>query len=779
MPVMSSLTLVEILIERLRGAAKSYNPSIEEAPVCVLWTDPQSSWQSVIPMMIEQMPELLQLGKYKPEQRQGPILWMKWVLAGELKSFQCPKDRVPVLYLPKISREELRHAEQCSPPLQSLVELLYRGVAWVRKNGYDWNSTSFFKLKEGLGWDVAQDESTRHSLQFALPILATMPLSRLAGRRLEARDFDTLIINDLPRELLHWIALGDELKSQWNAGQWHAFCSLCREDFDFDPQKKPPLHAAKKLGLQEQLAWQKLWERFSEAPEHYEAVRDSLSKAQPTERLMLKPQAWPSENVKQENALRKTLESLSSKAEKEARHILFDAEKEHGKRRDWVWAKLGEAPLALAMHALNRLAEGTRFIPNFESMDKFVDWYSETGWEVDAAVLEALRKLNVENEKALTSAIAALYEPWLQALCLQFQSLTKVTEVTKDSNAFLAPPPSIEEGECILFVDGLRLDIARWLAKALHSEACEVMFKIRLAALPTITASAKPAVSPIANEFSGDHLPADFLPNAPDGKPLSHSRFQKCLRENGFTILDLKGDLAPPNNEAKGWCETGKIDRLGHNLGIGLASALPDEMEGMVKRVDALLNAGWKAIQIVTDHGWLLLPGGLKKHALPEFLTESRWTRCAAKKGESKPEIPSVPWRWNPNESVLIAPGACAFIAKVTYSHGGLSPQECVLPELRIIRDPSRLSPRIVKLYWRRLRCHIEVENAFSGLLADLRTNGIDPASSACERPKEVESDGQVSLLVIDEDLESKPIRVVLFSKNKGLLAESETRVGA
>ena len=59
--------------------------------------------------------------------------------------------------------------------------------------------------------------------------------------------------------------------------------------------------------------------------------------------------------------------------------------------------------------------------------------------------------------------------------------------------------------------------------------------------------------------------------------------------------------------------------------------------------MDGLLLAGWRKVRVVTDHGWLLMPGGLPKTDLPAFLTESRWTRCATLKSTAATHLPTVP----------------------------------------------------------------------------------------------------------------------------------------
>jgi len=55
-----------------------------------------------------------------------------------------------------------------------------------------------------------------------------------------------------------------------------------------------------------------------------------------------------------------------------------------------------------------------------------------------------------------------------------------------------------------------------------------------------------------------------------------------------------------------------------------LAWRVDEVVRECVDRLTALLEAGWKKVRVVTDHGWLLLPGGLPKSELPSFLAETR-----------------------------------------------------------------------------------------------------------------------------------------------------------
>jgi hypothetical protein len=192
-----------------------------------------------------------------------------------------------------------------------------------------------------------------------------------------------------------------------------------------------------------------------------------------------------------------------------------------------------------------------------------------------------------------------------------------------------------------------------------------------------------------------------------------------------------------------------------------------------------LLEAGWREVRVVTDHGWLLLPGGLSKAELPEHLTEVRKGRCARLKPGATTELQTVPWSLDPQVSVAVAPGTSAFEAGKEYEHGGLSPQECVVPVLTV--KPSRavepLSANIENIKWIGLRCRVIVEGAPEGATVDLRSRAANPASSLA-RPKALGSKGTTSLFVEDDRREGEGILVVVLGSDGQVLAQTATMVG-
>src|SRR6185295_10791460 len=103
-------TLAEQLAATLRTAAQAYAAGDQVAPCAVLWTDPERLWECVMPDLQPMLPELFLLGSYAPAKRTGPALWLRCIEARVVQGAP-PVGTAPILYLPGISREKLRAAE--------------------------------------------------------------------------------------------------------------------------------------------------------------------------------------------------------------------------------------------------------------------------------------------------------------------------------------------------------------------------------------------------------------------------------------------------------------------------------------------------------------------------------------------------------------------------------------------------------------------------------------------------------------------------------------------
>ncbi|MHB1047843.1 MAG: BREX-1 system phosphatase PglZ type B [Thermoanaerobaculia bacterium] len=762
--------VLDALVEAVgRGAAEVSEGGV--APAAVLWTDKERQWEMLLPELKKRLPSLLVLGSHAPSERTGPAIWLRCVLGGTLPGAALPEGGVPVLYLPGVSRADLRAVEECPRPLQPLAELQYRGVFFSQKNGKDWTVRAFLESEGGLGLDVAHDEATSRAMLAAVPQLAERTVQSLAGKRLEAIDFNEMVAPDVVKSLLSWMSDPKGTKGAWPAERWKAFVHECKELLRFDPERDGELEAAEKMGSRDG-GWETVWQRFEEAPTAYPGVVPLLEKAEPKGNvgdLFYKPESWPGATDREEEALRADLLALADAAPQAAAKKLAELEARHGKRRGWLWTRLERAPLAVALEHLAAVAAAGP-VAGATPADLAEAW-AGGGWKVDAAALRALAAVEkAPDVKAVHAALRAVYLPWLDAGARRLQELSG-----KDlpvAEALAAP----EAGTCVLFADGLRFDVARALEAHLEDDGAGVDLAWRWAALPTVTATAKPAVSPVARDLVAGPA-AEFQAATADGKPLTPDRFKKLLEATG--IQPLSGE-ATGDPEGRAWTEAGTLDKVGHDRGWKLAREIAAEVRDLAGRVQTLLDAGWREVRVVTDHGWLLVPGDLPKVELPKFLAESRWGRCASLRESVTPNLPLVPWRWDPAVWVAVAPGVATFYKGMEYAHGGVSLQECVIPVLTVrgaAGGPSAGKLGAVK--WTGLRCRVAVEGAAPDSRLDIRQKAGDPSTSvlAKEASKLKGGDAEVSLFASDER-EGAAAFVVLLGPDGSAVAKVQTTVG-
>ena len=666
--------------------------------------------------------------------------------------------------------------------MKPLAELQYRGVIWSQANAKDWTIAAYLQTeKGGLHLMVAKDQATTTSLRRAVEKLADAPLADLeaksAAGELNGNYFDSLVSDDLVDDLLSWMSHPKEARSRWEPGRWETLCSRCVADYGFDPARDGELVGAESLGKQPKTVWKTAWKRYAVAPARYSGLDALLRKAKPPSKgsLFIHPEEfWPQDNEAEESALRKDLSGLASIPVASARQMLLDLEEKHGGRREWVWARLNQSPLAAAIQYLATLANATAAPLTGGTLSDMVKAYTGEGWKADAAVLDALAAVTKPADgEAVNTAVAHVYQPWLRDAAELFQERVKESPLPgREKPRLDAVPP----GTCVLFADGLRYDVGQRLLAMLAGRVGEVQPSHHFVALPSVTPTSKPAVSPVAGKIKGTDAGEEFRPCvALDGKDLTPDRFRKLLADDGLQYL-ANHDTGDPSG--KGWTEFGSLDKTGHDEGSGLARRIPELLTSLVQRIESLLEAGWKEVRVVTDHGWLLMPKGLPKSELPKFLTATRWRRCAVVKPSATVELPCFSWFWADDVRVACPPGIGCFMAGEEYNHGGLSLQECVVP--RIVIRPggtATVSAKIESFKWAGLRCRIKVTGDYDGCMADLRDKAADPATTLAS-PKAVTKEGSVALVVTNESREGTATTLVLLDHAGNILDKSPVTVG-
>jgi hypothetical protein len=769
------MTVFEALVAALRRASE-YNKADQAAPACILWTDKDRQWEPLLPRLRELLP-ILTLGNYALDVRTGPAIWIRCMIARALPDVDYePEGNTPILYLPGISRQELRAVEDCPRLLQPLAELQYRGAFFTQKSARDWTIAAFLMTNDGgLGLPLNNDGPTREAMQRALLPLSLETVDALQkDAPLSAAKFNSLLNPEPVRNLLLYL---DDAKGQRAARDplaWSAFRATCQHQFGYDPETDGEITGARLLG-ERQGDWNHVWNRFAEAPAKYPRLPELLRRACPKAEggLFAEQSSWPQKNEAGETELRNSLLALDGCVPADARSAIRALDAKHEERRNWVWAELGLSPLATTLPALVALADATEIALVGATPTDIARAYVTDGWKADAAALNSLAIAEKPGDlAAVKTAIETLYRQWLRTAAEGFQAAVMAHSLPSVPQGNEVATP--KHGRCYLFADGLRYDCGQQLAAALTVMKLDVRSGWTFCALPSITASSKPAATPVASRFgSGAELTPRVLV---DGATVTADILRRELAKAGYEVLQGSDDTG---TGTAGWTEIGAIDSRGHEQGCELARLIPGEIARIAQRIHALLDAGWDEVQVVTDHGWLLLPGGLPKAELPEHLTVKRKGRCARLTPDAYTVVPTVFWQWDASVRIAVAPGISCFVAGKEYEHGGLSPQECVTPVLTVrATPPTGPAAAIISVRWTGLRCKIQVEGALPGSLVDIRSKPADSLSTVAAAPKPISADGQVSLVVPEDRLEGQSAVIVLLGGDGSVIAQTYTLIG-
>jgi hypothetical protein len=740
---------LDALAEALRDCRK-FASGAEAAPEAILWCDQGGEFLPILPMLRARMPGLLTFGTYNSVTRTGPAVWLRAAAARQVSEIAWAPDEPPIIYLPGQGREVLRGAEDCPAELCPLVWFAVAGSFFGQpKQARDWTLRGFLAAQGSpVGLDIPEDKATREALCRAATRLFAEPIEALRGRRLDGPVLDGLLVPDPVGDMLRWI--DGTLTPESDPQRFEAFASLAVKQMAFDPRKRSRQDAAARLAKR-QKGWVKVWDRFEEANGAYEGAVKLLRLEEP-QNLFEGRDAYPAVIERSEKELRQGLLRLASVTPDKAAAMLSDLEERYGRCRETVWARRGEARLAQALEHLAIVANAP--LPTSANADKLAENYLADGWKADWAVVQALEIARTgEDREAVTAALRAVYLPWLDAGAARLQALAAVGNVPFAQPTKPPPPPA---RAALLFVDGLRMDLAHQLAALLRARGAVVKVGRTWSGFPTVTGTCKGLASPAANLLAPS---VEGLIPYYQGKVAQKPVLLKAIEAAGWSTTESLLSDAPL------WCESGRFDERGHALGADMAPLLRDLLDEVAEIALRLARQG-RRVRVVTDHGWLLMPGGLPQAELVAGLAIAggKGHRVATLKEGAPTTYLRLPWSWNKGVLLATATGVRAFFAGVQYAHGGVSPQECILPVLDIAAAPETL-PVVIKPTWQRLRLKVEVQGG-AGLMFDVRLGSDTSGESLLPKgARQLDDLGQVGVLIPDE-YEGKEVCLVVHPPN-------------
>ena len=761
------MKILDHLIESLRKAGE-YNRHDTAAPSAVLWPDGERRWEGVAAQLLKLMPELIVLSS-DIDEKQGPGTFIRYLIS------KHKGKNLPVIYLPGVSRQHFRSASGFPEIAKHLFPLQFLGRFWTQDNGKDWTLSAFLTSENGgLGLDLARDKSTEEALSEQIETLLGVEIEELRGKKIGADDLNEMGAGDSIRLLLEWMENPKKAEKKWGKEEKKGFTGLCKKEYGFDPEKDGVVIAIEKL-MEGEGKWLRVWQRFEESYTSYPELPKALKSFRPSGLFDQANPRSPFFNQSQEVSLKEELGKVKELPFKDAQAKLTELSATHGVRAEALWAKLGEAPLAIALKYLHSCSMGISRGLVGNSWDEIGQSYLADGWKIDRDARQAFNAVrSAADVKAVTCALQATYGIWLDELASRVQAWVGSYPKKEPKDAASFP---VESGTIYLFVDGFRAELAQELIENLKERKLRVASELNWSALPSVTATAKPAWKPMAEKIKGEEIGEGFQPSsAKTGKAFETNDFRKGLKELGFEYLK-QAEVGDP--EKCGWTEIITFDQAGHAQEAKLAWRIKEEMDGVLSRIDELIEAGWRRIIIATDHGWLWLPGEFPKIDLPKHLTAARWGRCAIPKPGSQYSLPRVGWFWNPVQEVAMAPGA-GFFGKATYGHGGVSIQECLTLKIQIevSQQAGSKEIQIASAKWARLKLVVNLSGAALGISVDIRSRANDPKSSLLAGGgKEVDAGGKATLFVENEDTEGQAAFLVV-TRNDEVLAKQNVTIG-
>jgi hypothetical protein len=769
-----SASIYDKVVHALKQAG-NHNSNVMVKPEVILWPDPENQWCDVMEVLQESIPHLLIYGRYEPSKKQGPAIWLKCMIAKVLPEANWDEDAIPIIYLPGVAKSDLRNVENAVFNFQPLLEYQYTGTLFIQENGREWSILAIVENPtNGLGIKIAHDNATKEALKKTLPSIF-QDREVLANKTIIDADYlNNQLFPDIIPTILKWMCKGDVFLNTMDSGKREVFTNLCRSQYDFEPDFRNIIAIAEKLGAQKN-AWKYVWQMYANAPKRYPEMEDLLRSAKPSDLgsgiFALPQESWPQVNEEKEDALRQSLVEAAKLDVHKALDELHKLEEEHCPRRKWVWFEIGKSPLTDSLQYMVQMATAAAAPFPSTSIDALKTYYETSGYKADQYMRKSLAAVKSAKDKAIViSLIQLLYKPWLEKITNKFQALVKT-----DPSIFTAQSATDEKEAFVLFVDAFRFELAEAFMDRISQVNRTISLKAVWSAIPSVTPTAKPHVSPIATAISTHSNINEFRPQLNNSKDLKTNIFREALTEKHFKYVTHANDIRAEGNY---WQEIGDIDTKGHQEQSDIVKRIDELFDQVQEAINVAFEKGIKRIKIVTDHGWLLLPGGLPKTELNTHLAETRWGRCAIIKEGAHTDLLHLPWRWNPDVFIAYAPGISFFKKNEEYAHGGISIHECLVPILTIEQTNTPVSSAIIReVKWVNLKCNVVTENASDLFTIDIRTRYNDEKTSIVVSTRKTVKENK-GVLMVNDDAEAKSATVVLLDEHGKIIDRKPTTVG-
>lgn len=366
----------------------------------------------------------------------------------------------------------------------------------------------------------------------------------------------------------------------------------------------------------------------------------------------------------------------------------------------------------------------TKGIPQDNDVQNLVEWYSESGWEADAAfrtfrTIEQQLDYSDAHIKELSQMMDSRYREFTAREVEAWQKAIETSGLPSCKNRVFGAydeyiKPELKSGKKVVMImaDAFRYEMALDFAMRItHTETIECLKEnSHVTCIPAIS------VVPSVTRFGM----AALMPGTANGYEMKTfaGKLEPTINGNICSTVDQRVDLIKNDIGGSALYETQikdfniteigpetklvvirslAIDSAGENNSISGFQTMNSETKLFARVIEECKQLGFNTVYIFADHGFMMQPSFLPGDNLskPVGTTVLEERRCLAGK-LAKPDnvISLTPEQIGVKadfDNIVFARGFAVFEKGKTYFHEGLSMQENIIPIVKIeISEPEK-----------------------------------------------------------------------------------------
>jgi hypothetical protein len=351
------------------------------------------------------------------------------------------------------------------------------------------------------------------------------------------------------------------------------------------------------------------------------------------------------------------------------------------------------------------------------TLDGWIEFYTGSFAKVDsihrameqvaaeiAPVTSPLTEVLVQARETHRHASDGLARKFQQEVAATGWPSTAVPRAVDTFDRWVEPRWKAGERVAYFWIDALRYELAMALEASLSAQHATKL-EIACASMPCLTpvgmASLLPGAASLLEIAVEDGKPVARMQGKTITGPKERSEVLAAhVGINRARLADLEDiangklpeDLATIEVLA---VKTTDIDSLGENNSLYFIAMLPGILRKIQMAVNHLADAGFSRAIITTDHGfaWMFATSAGNAVAKPNGEWKMNKDRALLGTGAADSNslvIPAADAGIRTSQEKLAVPkGMATYTAGVSYFHGGLSPQECILPVIDALLKPT------------------------------------------------------------------------------------------